>query len=314
MSVLVKIADNHQFSHTLTQLESMANGVILNKENEIRLTLSCIIAGGHLLVEDNPGMGKTTLIKVLAKLLGLNFNRIQFTNDLLPGDIIGNSIYDQNDKRFVFFPGPIFSQLVLADEINRATPKTQSACLQAMEEYQVSVDGQTHPLPRPFFLIATQNPRQSIGTFALPESQLDRFLMKIHLGYPNRAAEKELLMGDSRQKMIDHLKPVTSTDEILAMQESARDVQVSDSVIEYLQNIVDKTRAKFQGLSPRAVLGVLAAAKAWAFIEGRTFVIPEDIQAVAVATMSHRLSTTDDPHGINSRHRVNDVLKSVPVL
>ena len=269
-----------------------ASKVILDKNREITLALCCILARGHLLIEDIPGVGKTTLILTLAKLLNLQVNRIQFTNDLLPGDILGSSIFDPEAKKFKFHAGPIFSQLVLADELNRATPKTQSACLQAMEERRVSVDGITHHLPEPFIFVATQNPKHQIGTFPLPESQLDRFLMKIEIGYPNRAAERLLLLEESRHELIDQLESVFQPGAVLELQKEVRKIHASEAIISYVQDLVALTReGTSTGLSPRAAIGFLTAAKAWAFVRGSDFLLPEDIQAVAVPVMAHRLQT-----------------------
>jgi MoxR-like ATPase len=269
-----------------------AGHVILGKDRQLRLALACLLARGHLLIEDLPGVGKTTLAHVLAQLLGLHFQRIQFTSDMLPADILGVSIFDRDSGVFNFHPGPVFSQVVLADEINRATPKTQSALLEAMEERQVTAEGQTRPLPSPFFVIATQNPAHQIGTFPLPESQLDRFLMKIELGYPDRAAERELLAGADRREVLAGMAPCLSPTELQGYQESVRRVHVSDALIDYVQALVAHTResADWQaGLSPRAALALLASARAWAWLAGRDHVLPEDIQAVLPGVAGHRL-------------------------
>lgn len=276
----------------LAGLIRQAGGVILGKERQIRLALACLVARGHLLIEDLPGVGKTTLAQLLARLLGLQFQRIQFTSDMLPADIIGVSVFDRASSCFVFHPGPIFSQLILADEVNRATPKTQSALLEAMEEGQVTTEGMTRRLPSPFFVIATQNPSHQIGTFPLPESQLDRFLMKIELGYPDREAERELLGGADRREMIADLAPGLTPDELQALQRAAVRVHVAEAIIDYVQALVAHTRgcSDYQfGLSPRAALALLAAARAWALLEGRGHVLPEDIQAVLPAVAPHRL-------------------------
>ena len=269
-----------------------AGGIILGKERQIRLAMACLLARGHLLIEDLPGVGKTTLAHLLAKLLGLRLQRIQFTSDLLPADIVGVSVFDRASGGFVFHPGPIFAQLVLADEVNRATPKTQSALLEAMEERQVTAEGVTRILPSPFFVIATQNPSHQIGTFQLPESQLDRFLMKIALGYPDRDAERELLRGADRRDMIAELQPCLLPDELQQLQQAAAAVHVAEALIEYVQALVAHTRSSPDyrfGLSPRAALSLLAAARAWAMLEGRDHVLPEDVQAVLVAVAPHRL-------------------------
>ena len=269
-----------------------ANQIILGKAHKIRLALCCLLARGHLLIEDIPGVGKTTLAHTLAKLLGLKYQRIQFTSDILPADIIGASIFDAKNLEFKFHPGPVFNQMVLADEINRATPKAQSALLEAMEEHNVTVEGKTYPLPRPFFVIATQNPSHQIGTFPLPESQLDRFLMRLELGYPNHDAERLLLTGQNRHSLIESLRVTLRPEQLLAMQQAVTGVYVSNAVLDYCQAIISFTRESpdYQyGLSPRAGLALLNAAKAWAYMEQRDAVIPEDIQAVLAAVAGHRL-------------------------
>lgn len=271
---------------------SIAGTIILGKDRQIRLALACLLARGHLLIEDLPGVGKTTLAHVLAKLLGLNIQRIQFTSDMLPADILGISIFDRTNSNFIFHPGPIFAQLILADEINRATPKTQSALLEAMEEKQVTVDGQTRPLPTPFFVIATQNPLEQVGTFPLPESQLDRFLMRIHLGYPDHDAERELLSGTDRRELLLQTGPCLTPEALIANQEAVSRVHISPALIDYVQALVARTRNSNDwsvGLSPRAALALLAAARAWAWLEKRDFVLPEDIQAVFPSVAGHRL-------------------------
>ncbi len=271
-----------------------AGQIILGKHTEIRLALSCLLAGGHLLIEDLPGMGKTTLAHTLARLLGLQFSRIQFTSDLLPADITGVSIFERDKSEFRFLPGPVFAQLVLADEINRATPKTQSALLEAMEEGQVTAEGQTRPLPRPFFVIATQNPTHQIGTFPLPESQLDRFLMRIELGYPDRSAERELLATGNQRNRAEALVSRISPAELPAIQQAIAKLHAAAPLIDYIQALVDATRhdPAFQhGLSPRAGLALLSAARAWAWLDGREIVIPDDVQAVLPAVARHRLRT-----------------------
>ncbi len=269
-----------------------ANEVILGKETQIRQAMACLLARGHLLIEDLPGVGKTTLAHTLARLLGLQFSRIQFTSDMLPADIVGISIFDRTSNAFNFLPGPIFSQLVLADEINRATPKTQSALLEAMEERQVSSDGQTRPLPEPFFVIATQNPSYQIGTFPLPESQLDRFLLRVELGYPDRAAERALLEGGGRRQQLPTLAARLTPEQIPALQESAAAVHVAPALLDYVQALIEATRNSpdfAHGLSPRAALALLAAARAWSFVDGRDAVLPEDVQAVLPGVACHRL-------------------------
>lgn len=272
-----------------------AGRIILGKEHELRLALSCLIARGHLLIEDLPGVGKTTLAHVLAKALGLQFRRIQFTSDLLPADILGASVYDREEGGFNFHYGPIFSQLVLADEVNRATPKTQSALLEAMEENQVTVEGHTYTLPEPFFVIATQNPNYQIGTFPLPESQLDRFLMRLELGYPDNAAERTLLKGQERRELLKEITPSAGPDQLIALQSAVTAVNVSDALVDYVQALLKFSRETpfyRNGLSPRAGVGIVRAAQAWALMAGRRFVVPEDVQAVLPAVAMHRLEAS----------------------
>jgi len=279
-------------SNPLAQVMTRAGEIILGKEHQIRLAMACILARGHLLIEDVPGVGKTTLSHVLASLLGLHYQRIQFTSDLLPADIVGVSIFDRESSSFRFHPGPVFSQVILADEINRASPKAQSALLEAMEEHQVTADGATMPLPEPFFVIATQNPSHQIGTFPLPESQLDRFLMRIKLGYPDQAAERALLKGEDRRELIAKIKPAMSVSQLLDLQKAVTAVFVSDALIDYVQALINHTRdsARFEmGLSPRAGLALLHASQAWAMMAGRQQVLPEDVQAIAPSVVGHRL-------------------------
>jgi MoxR-like ATPase len=291
-----------------------AGQIMLGKARATRLALACLLAGGHLLIEDLPGVGKTTLAHLLARLLGLDFRRVQFTSDLLPADVIGISVYDRDDARFHFHPGPLFAQLVLADEINRATPKTQSALLEAMEERQVTVDGTTRALPRPFFVIATQNPAHQIGTFPLPESQLDRFLMRLQLGYPDSSAERELLAGRDRREMLERLAPVLDPTSLMVWQARLERIHVSDALLDYVQALLGasrRDRVAGHGLSPRAGLALLRGARAWALLDGRDQVIPEDVQAVFVAVSAHRLHAVD---GMADGDAVaTHVLKSVAV-
>jgi MoxR-like ATPase len=273
-----------------------AGRLIVGKQQALRLALTCLLARGHLLIEDVPGVGKTTLAHVLARLLGLEYQRIQFTADMLPADILGVSIYDRAEGRFHFHPGPVFAQLVLADEINRATPKTQSALLEAMEERQVTADGETRELPEPFFVIATQNPRSQVGTFGLPESQLDRFLMRISLGYPDPAAERALLAGGDRRVLLKELSPCMDPATLLAWQDRVDGIHVAPALLDYVQALLAATRAAPHwdlGLSPRAGLALLRAARAWALIDGRPQVVPEDVQAVLPSVAGHRLSSRD---------------------
>lgn len=299
-------------AHILDAVISRIGQIVLGKEHQARLALACLLARGHLLIEDLPGVGKTTLAHVLAKVLGLQFKRIQFTADLLPADILGVSIYQPENKLFVFHPGPLFAQLVLADEINRATPKTQSALLEAMEEHQVTADGVTHKLPAPFFVIATQNPHHLIGTFPLPESQLDRFLMRIEMGYPDRAAERALLKGRDRRELVESLQPVISADKLASLQQLATRVHVADPLLDYVQNLLDATRraGEFaEGLSPRAGISLLAAARAWALLAGRDMVLPEDVQTVAPSVIAHRLRPASSGRAVS----VTRLLESVPI-
>ncbi len=268
------------------------NRVILGKEPQIKLALACILARGHLLIEDLPGMGKTTLAHALARVLGLDFRRVQFTSDLLPADILGVSVYDRNASAFTFHPGPIFTNVLLADEINRATPKTQSALLEVMEERQMTMEGETRKLPEPFIVIATQNPETHIGTFPLPESQLDRFLMRISLGYPDAASERNLLANGGSRDSLQALAPATSAQGLLEMQRDVARITVSDALLDYLQAILDYSRRapEFEaGLSPRAGLALKQCAQAWALMEGRHYAIPEDLQAVLPSVAGHRL-------------------------
>ncbi len=282
--------------HADRLLETAAR-IILGKEHELRLALTCLIARGHLLIEDMPGVGKTTLTLLLARLTGLHFQRIQFTSDLLPADIIGVSIFDRDSSAFRFHPGPIFAQLILADEINRATPKTQSALLEAMEERQVTADGSTLALPEPFFVVATQNPMHQVGTFPLPEGQFDRFLMRLRLGYPDRPAERALLMGEDRRQLIERLQPVMPPAMLMELQRAAQTLIVAEPLVDSIQNLLSATRqdpAFSAGLSPRAGLALLAAARAWALIDGRDHVLPEDVQMVFPHVAGHRLHLAGD--------------------
>ncbi len=299
-------------SGTIEQL----NRVILGKEHQMRLCITCLLARGHLLIEDIPGVGKTTLAHALAESLGLSYQRIQFTSDLLPADVIGVSVFDRETSAFRFHKGPVFSQLVLADEVNRATPKAQSALLEAMEEHQVTVDGQTYPLAAPFFVIATQNPVYQIGTYPLPESQLDRFLMRIELGYPDATLERQLLMGQDRRDLLAMLAPTLSPQQVLLMQTMVPKVHASDALLDYVQAIVRFTRESPQfeaGLSPRAAIALLRAAQAWALIHGHLGVVPEDVQAVLAAVVGHRLKPKDDSIARSASEVGELVLKAVGV-
>jgi len=300
----------------LHRIIELADQVILGKEGAIRLALTCLLARGHLLIEDLPGVGKTTLAHLLARLLGLQYQRIQFTSDLLPADIIGVSVFDREGSNFRFHPGPVFSQLILADEINRATPKTQSALLEAMEEEQVTVDGETRPLPDPFFVIATQNPLHQIGTFPLPESQLDRFLMRISIGYPHAGAERELLAGENRRAILARLEPGMELAAFSELQRKVVDVHASAALIRYVQALLDFSRRSpdFEhGLSPRAGLALLHSAKAWALLHGNDQVLPEDVQAVLEPVVGHRLRFGGGSEGSSDRAPAELLMESVAV-
>jgi MoxR-like ATPase len=289
--------------------------LILGKERPVRLALCCLLARGHLLIEDIPGVGKTTLASGLAQLLGLNLKRIQFTSDLLPADILGNAIFDRDKQQFIFHAGAIFAQVVLADEINRANPKTQSALLEAMGERQVTVDGVRHVLPQPFFVIATQNPQHQIGTFPLPESQLDRFLMRLDLGYPDRSAERAMLAGPERQHLLEQLQPQMTLAELSALQDQVTTIRVAPALTDYVLDLLAHTRKDRPlgtGLSPRAGLALQRAAQAWALMAGRDLVIPEDVQAVAPSVMAHRLRGADAHHH-DGRALAEAVIRAVPV-
>ncbi len=287
------------------------------KELALRLSLTCFFAQGHLLIEDLPGLGKTTLAIGIAKALGLDFGRIQCTNDLLPSDVTGLSIFDRNKSAFVFKPGPIFHNIVLVDEINRATPKTQSALLEAMGEKQVTVEGRTYSLPKPFFVIATQNPLESFGTFPLPESQMDRFMMRIHIGYPSREAEREILTGGSRRKELYSLEPQISTEEILSIQEHVRSkIHVSERVMNYLQDIIDATRKSpmlVAGLSTRGALALLHTSRVDAFFCNRDYLIPDNIKFVAPYVIPHRVLFRDEYKTLNHREVIESLVNEVPV-
>jgi MoxR-like ATPase len=288
--------------------------VIVGKNQAVKLAVACLLARGHLLIEDIPGVGKTTLSQALARSLALAFQRIQFTSDLLPADILGNSIFDQGKQRFEFHRGPLFSQVILIDEVNRATAKTQSALLEAMEEHRISIDGVTYELPEPFFVIATQNPQQAVGTFPLPESQLDRFLMRIELGVPDRASERAMLLGMDRRDMLKELKPVMNPRTLIEIQDNVRKVHASPALLDYLQDLLDASRQRHStGLSPRAGLALMHASQAWALMQGRDMVLPEDIQAVGIAVMAHRLGHDIEQPGQSGRTLADNLLHSVPV-
>lgn len=301
----------------ISQAVQQVGQVIFGKSHQICLAFACLLAKGHLLIEDRPGMGKTTLSHSIAKVLALEFNRIQFTSDLLPADILGVSIYDRDKASFTFHPGPIFSEVVLIDEINRATPKTQSALLEAMEERQVTTEGETRILPAPFFVIATQNPLYQIGTFPLPESQLDRFLMCIQLGYPSYEDERSLLQGTDRREFIKKLPSCMTRAQLQNFQAAILQVKASHALLDYLQALVHYTRTSLDfeyGLSPRGALALLHSAQAWAFLEGRDHVMPEDIQIVFGPVVAHRLRQRDDHEKYSSEQLTERILSSVSVV
>lgn len=304
-----------QNKHISAALDALGK-IILGKSDELALAMSCILGRGHLLIEDLPGLGKTTLAQALARVLGLSFQRIQFTSDLLPADIAGVSVFDREKGEFQFKPGPIFAQLVLADEVNRATPKAQSALLEAMEEQQVSVDGTSHPLPEPFFVIATQNPSDQIGTFPLPESQLDRFLMRIELGYPNEEDERALLVGRDRRELLQTFAASLSAEELFELQRAAGEMHMSDALLDYVQALIRFTRESSEittGLSPRAALSLIRAAKAYAFIKQHSGVYPDDIQAVFPAVAGHRMKPANNSIYRSARDLSRYVLDSVAI-
>jgi MoxR-like ATPase len=295
--------------------------VLLGKERQVRLALCCLVSGGHLLLEDLPGMGKTTLSHALAKVLGLQYRRVQFTSDLLPGDILGTSIFDRQTNKFQFLPGPVFTQVLLADEINRSTPKTQSALLEAMAEGQVTADGETRALPQPFFVIATQNPVTQAGTYPLPESQLDRFLMRLSLGYPDPAAERRLLTGDDAQTRLAALPECLTVEQLRKLQGAVDTIHVSEQLLDYVQRLIAYTRSEpgfAFGLSPRGALALLRSAKAWALMSGRGHVVPEDVQVVLPAVALHRLHANMEAFaagaGGEGSSLVDKLLRSVAVV
>ena len=307
--------DGHELHGIFDACTEQVGRVILGKKEQVQLALCCLLAEGHLLIEDIPGIGKTTLAKVLAEILGMEFRRIQCTSDMLPGDVLGVSVFEQKTGTFTFHPGPIFTQVLLTDEINRSTPKTQSALLEAMEERQVTIEGKTRPLPRPFFVIATQNPLELAGTFPLPESQLDRFLLRIELGYPDRSSEHDLLRSGGTYQELAKIKPLLSPEKVIHFQQLAAMVHVSDTLVEYIQNILDFTRTSalfHTGLSPRGGLYLLRAARSWAFINGRDFAVPEDVQKILPFVAGHRLRKADG-QGELVREELMALLLSVPV-
>jgi MoxR-like ATPase len=305
--------DSNNINRILQALLAQLNTVIVGKKEQVSDCVACLLAGGHLLIEDVPGVGKTTLAHALSRSFGLKFSRVQFTADLMPSDLTGVSIYERGNERFVFHPGPVFAQVLLADEINRASPKTQSSLLEAMEEKQVTVEGETRPLPAPFFVIATQNPHDQLGTYALPESQLDRFLMRISLGYPSRSAERELLSGGERRDMVEALPAVLTPEELKALQAAVLKVSTSPALLDYVQELMSATRSGrwfLQGLSPRAGIALLKAAKAQALLAGRDYVAPDDVQAILPQTIAHRLIPVADA-GRGAHAQVQAMMESV---
>jgi MoxR-like ATPase len=301
--------------HKLKSLLSQLNTVIVGKSSQIQDCVACLLAGGHLLIDDVPGVGKTTLAHALARTFGLQFSRVQFTSDLMPSDLSGVAIYERGKEAFVFHPGPIFAQVLLADEINRASPKTQSALLEAMEEKQVTIEGETRPLPQPFFVIATQNPLDQLGTYALPESQMDRFLMRISLGYPDRAAERELLQGLDRRDIVERLPSLLSLAELQQLQQQVLAVHAAPPLLDYVQDLIAATRSGrwfLQGLSPRAGIAVVRAAKAQALLSGRDYVAPDDVQAILPQTIAHRLIPVGDS-GRGAVEQSRALLAAVPL-
>ena len=299
----------------LKSLLDQLNTVMVGKAAQVQDCVVCLLAGGHLLIEDVPGVGKTTLAHALARTFGLQFARVQFTSDLMPGDLLGVSVYERGREGFVFHPGPVFTQVLLADEINRASPKAQSALLEAMEEKQVTIEGETRALPWPFFVIATQNPYDQLGTFALPESQLDRFLMRISVGYPDRAAERLLLAGTDRRDMLAGMLPILSPEDLLTLQRQVQQVHAAEPLLNYLQDLIAATRSGrwfIQGLSPRAGIAVLRAARAQAFVSGRDYVAPDDIQAILPQTVAHRLVPVGDA-GLGAFEQVRAMVDAIPL-
>ncbi|WP_053980866.1 AAA family ATPase [Marinagarivorans algicola] len=307
----------HEHSQLINHIVQAVGQVLLGKEQAVKLAVACLLAKGHLLIEDLPGMGKTTLAQCLAKVLGLDYERVQFTSDLLPADILGVAVFDKAQSAFQFHPGPVFTQLLLADEINRTSPKTQSALLEAMEEGQVTIEGQTRPLPFPFFVIATQNPLSQSGTFMLPESQLDRFLMRISLGYPSQESERLLLQGVDPRRRIQAMSALVTPSTLEQLQHAVNEVNTSDNLLDYLQALVTFTRVDERftyGLSPRGALAWLRAAKAWALLAGRDYVIPEDVQTVAPAIVGHRVRGGEVSEHSEHADLVAYMLKTVAVL
>jgi MoxR-like ATPase len=301
--------------HKIKSILDQLNTVLVGKQAQVQDCVACLMAGGHLLIEDVPGVGKTTLAHALARTFGLQFSRVQFTADLMPSDLSGVSVFERSKEAFVFHPGPVFAQVLLADEINRASPKTQSALLEAMEERQVTVEGETRALPSPFFVIATQNPHDQLGTYALPESQMDRFLMRISLGYPDRTAERQLLAGADRRDMVEHLPPLLTAGELAKLQEAVMQVHIAGPLLDYVQDLIAATRSGrwfLQGLSPRAGVALVRAARAQALLGGRDYVAPDDVQAILPQTVAHRLIPVSDA-GRGAVEQVRAMVEAVPL-
>jgi len=315
-ATVLDIGERENATALMNKAAASVAQIILGKDEQIRLALTCLVAHGHLLIEDLPGVGKTTLAHTIAQVMGLDFKRIQFTSDLLPADVLGVAVYSSGKESFVFHPGPIFSNFVLADEVNRATPKTQSALLESMEEHQVTVEGETRELPSPFFVIATQNPIHQIGTYPLPESQLDRFLLRIHLGFPDQEAERNLLKDNDRRSMIEDVTPILNHQLLSNIQKQATLIRVSDALLDYIQAILSFTRTTnlFEfGLSPRGGIALLNAAKAWALIDGKDFVIPEHVKAVLPSVVNHRLNIMSDELHLDNKQASDIIAESIPI-
>jgi MoxR-like ATPase len=301
--------------HKIKSILDQLNTVLVGKQVPVQDCVACLMAGGHLLIEDVPGVGKTTLAHALARTFGLQFSRVQFTADLMPSDLSGVSVFERSKEAFVFHPGPVFAQVLLADEINRASPKTQSALLEAMEERQVTVEGETRALPTPFFVIATQNPHDQLGTYALPESQMDRFLMRISLGYPDRMSERQLLAGADRRDMVEHLPPLLTAGELAKLQQAVMQVHIAAPLLDYVQDLIAATRSGrwfLQGLSPRAGVALVRAARAQALLGGRDYVAPDDVQAILPQTVAHRLIPVSDA-GRGAVEQVRAMVEAVPL-
>ncbi|HPI39840.1 MAG TPA: MoxR family ATPase [Pseudobdellovibrionaceae bacterium] len=311
MSFLKLKSEKLKHSEVIQILEENLNKILVGKNLQVRLSLSALFARGHLLIEDMPGVGKTTLVQALAKLIQFEFKRIQFTNDMLPADILGVHIFNETQKKFEFHPGPIFSEMLLADEINRATPKTQSALLQAMEERKVSLDSHVYPLPEVFFMVGTQNPQEQEGAYPLPESQMDRFLLRISIGYPDRASEREILLGEDRSTLLENLKPVITVGQVREIQEQVKTIKISEAVLNFIQDLATALRARpGVGISPRGVKALLRVSQSWALLEDRSYVTPEDVKVVAPYVLRHRLILSSEVMG-NADEVFKEALTSI---